>query len=107
MGSSPEAVTRAGTRGSWGLGRAETLRLLPIFLAVTLAGAVALAAAIWGYIQAPPSTGSAIGIVVFLAAAIFAEAYPVPVERLPAGACRSRPSSSSARASSSAGRPLS
>src|SRR6266446_7905577 len=85
MGSSPEAVTRAGTRGSWGLGRAETLRLLPIFLAVTLAGAAALAAAIWGYIQAPPSTGSAFGIAVFLAAAIFAEAYPVPVERLPAG----------------------
>ena len=84
-GSAPEAATRLMKRRSWGLGKAETLRLLPIFLPVTLAGAVSLGAAVWGYSLAPPSAGSAAGIVVLLAAAIFAEAYPVPVERLPAG----------------------
>jgi diguanylate cyclase (GGDEF)-like protein len=82
---SPEAATRAGGRHSWGLGRAETLRLLPIFLPVTLAGAAALGGAIAGFVLNPPSTGNAAGIAVLLAAAIFAEAYPVPVERLPAG----------------------
>src|SRR5215471_15140236 len=85
MSSAPETATRAGTRGTWGLGKSETLRLLPIFLPVTLLGLAALAAAFWGYAVDPPSVESAIGIVVLLAAAIFAEAYPVPVERLPAG----------------------
>ena len=84
-GPAPDAATRLMNRRSWGLGKAETLRLLPIFLPVTLAGAVSLGAAVWGYSLAPPSAGSAAGIVVLLAAAIFAEAYPVPVERLPAG----------------------
>jgi len=85
MQSAPEAGSRTASKHTWGLGRAETLRLLPIFLPVTLAGAAALVAAIWGYTVHPPSAESAAGIVVLLAAAIFAEAYPVPVERLPAG----------------------
>src|SRR4051794_33215921 len=85
MESAPQAATRAGTRRSWGLGKAETLRLLPILLPVTLAGAASVIAAMWGYSMSPPSPGDAAGIVVLLAAAIFAEAYPVPVERLPAG----------------------
>ena len=85
MEHAPEAATRAGGRRSWGLGKAETLRLLPIFLPVTLAGAAALCGAIAGYIVSPPSITDTAGIVVLLAAALFAEAYPVPVERLPAG----------------------
>ena len=85
MEASPETATRAGSRGSWGLGKAETLRLLPIFLPVALAGLAALGAAIWTYAVNPPSIETAAGTAVFLAAAIFAEAYPVPVERLPAG----------------------
>jgi diguanylate cyclase (GGDEF)-like protein len=85
MESAPKVATRSGSTLRWGLGKAETLRLLPIFLPVTLAGAAAVAAAVVGYSASPPSTGSAAGIVVLLAAAIFAEAYPVPVERLPAG----------------------
>src|SRR5438105_13833620 len=85
MEPSPETATRAGSRGSWGLGRAETLRLLPIFLPVTLAGAASLVGGIWGYFSDPPTLANAAGITVLLAAAIFAEAYPVPVERLPAG----------------------
>ena len=52
---------------------------------VTVAGAASVVAAMWGYSMSPPSPGDAAGIVVLLAAAIFAEAYPVPVERLPAG----------------------
>jgi diguanylate cyclase (GGDEF)-like protein len=82
---SPEEATQAGSRLSWGLGRAETLRLLPIFLPVTLAGAASIAAAIAGYALDPPAVKDAVGIAVLLGAAIFAEAYPVPVERLPAG----------------------
>src|SRR5690242_16839583 len=78
-------LKRAGSKHSWGLGKAETLRLLPILLPVTLGGAASLGAAIWGYSVTPPSAGNTAGIVVLLAAAIFAEAYPVPVERLPAG----------------------
>jgi len=71
MGSAPEAATRR-SRYSWGLGKSETLRLLPIFAPVTLAGVVSLAAAVWGYSLAPPSVASAAGILVLLAAAIFA-----------------------------------
>jgi hypothetical protein len=85
MEHAPEAVNRAGGRRSWGLGKTETLRLLPIFLPVTLAGTAALCAGIAGYIVNPPSVTDVAGIVVLLAAALFAEAYPVPVERLPAG----------------------
>src|SRR5438067_200643 len=85
MEAAPQVASRSGARRTWGLGRAETLRLLPIILPVTLAGAVAVGAAMWGFSVSPPPPGSAAGIVVLLAAAIFAEAYPVPVERLPAG----------------------
>jgi len=83
--SAPEMLKRAASKHSWGLGKAETLRLLPIFLPVTIAGVASITAAIWGFSAAPPSAGNAAGIIVLLAAAIFAEAYPVPVERLPAG----------------------
>ena len=85
MEPSPEPTNRAGSRGTWGLGKAETVRLLPIFVPVTLAGAVALGGSIWHLALHPPSGSSAAGIAVLLAAAIFAEAYPVPVERLPSG----------------------
>jgi diguanylate cyclase (GGDEF)-like protein len=78
-------LKRATSKHSWGLGKAETLRLLPILLPVTLAGATSVGAAVWGYSVTPPSAANAAGIIVLLAAAIFAEAYPVPVERLPAG----------------------
>ncbi len=85
MDASPESSTRRASRRTWGLGFAETLRLLPIFLPVALAGAAALVAAGLGLAASPPGAAHAAGILVLLAAAIFAEAYPVPVERLPAG----------------------
>jgi diguanylate cyclase (GGDEF)-like protein len=59
--------------------------LLPVYLPVTLAGAAALVAAIAGLWRDPPSIAAAAGSALLLAAAIFAEAYPVPVERLPDG----------------------
>ena len=63
----------------------ETLRLLPVFLPVTLAGFAAVGAAIWHLALNPPSLGWVAGITVLLIAAIFAEAFPVPVEGLPSG----------------------
>jgi diguanylate cyclase (GGDEF)-like protein len=85
MTRAPETDARAPSSGSWGLGLAETLRLMPIYLPVMLAGAAALVSAIVGLRNDPPSAASAAGIAVLLASAIFAEAYPVPVERLPDG----------------------
>ena len=85
MEAASEITARAGHRGSWGLGKTETLRLLPVFLPVALAGSVATVAAAYKLAVDPPSGGAAAGILVLLAAAVFAEAYPVPVERLPSG----------------------
>jgi diguanylate cyclase (GGDEF)-like protein len=85
MGSSPTSDGGTAGNGSWGLSRGETLRLLPIYLPVTLAGAAALVAAVTALWHGPPSAAAAAGSTLLLAAAIFAEAYPVPVERLPDG----------------------
>jgi diguanylate cyclase (GGDEF)-like protein len=54
-------------------------------LPVTAAGATALAFAIAKSLEAPFALGVLGGGIVLLAAAIFAEAYPVPVDRLPSG----------------------
>ena len=59
-------------------------RLLPLILPVTGAGALALAAAAWTFFASAPSAAVIAGVLVLLAAASLAEAYPVPVERLPA-----------------------
>jgi diguanylate cyclase (GGDEF)-like protein/putative nucleotidyltransferase with HDIG domain len=63
----------------------DTLRLVPVFLPVTVAGFAAVAAAIWKLAAQPPSWNYVAGVVALLAAAIFAEAFPVPVENLPGG----------------------
>src|SRR5579884_2538061 len=85
MEAAHEATSRVASRRSWGLGRAETLRLLPIFVPVVAIGAASLGAAVYAYAAHMPSVGNVAGTLVLLAAAIFAEAYPVPVERLPSG----------------------
>src|SRR5258705_2400060 len=85
MESAPKVATRAGSKRSWGLGRAETLRLLPIFLPVTLAGAACVVAAVLGYCVNPPTVGIAAGMILLPAAATFAGAHPVPGYRLPDG----------------------
>src|SRR5712692_7347062 len=63
----------------------DTLRLLPVFLPVTLAGYAAVGAAIWQLSLKTPSAGYVAGVLALLIAAIFAEAFPVPVENLPGG----------------------
>src|SRR5581483_6537233 len=63
----------------------DTLRLLPVFLPVTIAGFTAVAAAIWDLSIHPPSGDYVAGVLTLLTAAIFAEAFPVAVENLPGG----------------------
>src|SRR5437879_9320786 len=73
-----------GTGGGLLVSR-ETLRLLPILLPVTLGGFTAVGGAAWKLTVSPPSVGVGVGVAILLAAGIFAEAHPVPVENLPAG----------------------
>jgi diguanylate cyclase (GGDEF)-like protein/putative nucleotidyltransferase with HDIG domain len=64
----------------------ETVWLLPVILPVVALGAGALTAAFWAVAEAPPSAAEAGGLVALLAAAVFAEAFPVPIEGVPVGA---------------------
>ena len=63
----------------------ETVRLLPVFLPVTIAGFAAVVAALWSLAQDPPTGAWLAGVGVLLVSAILAEAFPVPVDNLPAG----------------------
>jgi diguanylate cyclase (GGDEF)-like protein len=76
---------RAGDTSSERIFSRETLRLAPVLLPVTLLGFSVLAAALWQLTQDPPDSGWIAGVGVLLTAAIFAEAFPVPVENLPGG----------------------
>jgi diguanylate cyclase (GGDEF)-like protein len=58
----------------------EMARLLPIFGPVTLAGVVAVIAALVALAIAAPSPGAAVGLLALLVAATLAEAFPVPLE---------------------------
>ena len=60
-------------------------RLLPLLAPVAIAGTAALGAAIWSFASASPALVVVAGVAALLAAATLAEAYPVPVESLPAG----------------------
>jgi diguanylate cyclase (GGDEF)-like protein len=75
----------AEKRLRWGFGAAETIRLLPLLLPVALTGGALLAAAIWQSLEAPFSIGTLAGVATLLGVAVFAEAYPVPIDRLPEG----------------------
>ena len=79
----PERATEEGS-GSGRISR-ETRYLLPVVLPVVLAGFAAVFAAIWQRweIRRRPSTVA--GVLALLAAALFSEAFPVPVENLPGG----------------------
>jgi diguanylate cyclase (GGDEF)-like protein len=63
----------------------ETVRLFPIFLPVTIAGLAAIVAALASIASNPPSGSWLAGFGALLAAAILAEAFPVPVDNLPGG----------------------
>src|SRR5712691_1446845 len=61
------------------------LRLLPLLAPVTLLGTAVLAAAGWRFAAGHPSPAVLGGVAALLAAATLAEAFPVPLESLPAG----------------------
>jgi diguanylate cyclase (GGDEF)-like protein len=58
---------------------------LPLIVPVTVAGATALAAALWHLAASGPSLGMLTGAAALLGAALLAEAFPVPMESLPGG----------------------
>jgi diguanylate cyclase (GGDEF)-like protein len=64
----------------------ETIWLLPVILPVVALGAGALAAAVWSFTENPPDAAAVGGMAALLAAATFAEAFPVPIEGVPVGA---------------------
>jgi diguanylate cyclase (GGDEF)-like protein len=68
-------------------GRASsaTRRLLPLVLPVWLLGGGAVGAAGWSFAASRPSIAVLGGVLALLAAAALAEAFPVPLESLPAG----------------------
>src|SRR5262245_54705278 len=63
----------------------ETRYLLPVIVPVVLAGLAAVAAAVMHAAGDPPSPVTVAGVLALLAAALFSEAFPVPVENLPGG----------------------
>src|SRR5262245_32597506 len=63
----------------------ETRHLLPVIVPVVLGGVAAVAAAIWQAGGSPSSPVTVAGVLALLAAALFSEAFPVPVENLPGG----------------------
>ena len=77
--STPSAAEQAQPEGS------DTLRLLPVVVPVTAAGIAVLGAAAWSLLTSTPSLGSFAGLLALLVASVVVEAYPVPVEGVPAG----------------------
>src|SRR5579859_6345547 len=63
----------------------DTLYLAPIFLPVTLAGFGAVGLAVWRLGHTSVSLGYVAGVAALLIAAVFAEAFPVPVDNSPTG----------------------
>ena len=74
----------SGTEPGERAGRAS-LRLISLLLPVTLAGAGVLIAAVWSFTSSSPELSIVAGIAALLVVSILAEAYPVPIESLPAG----------------------
>jgi len=77
--STPSAAEQVRPGGS------DTLRLLPVVVPVTAAGIAVLGAAAWSLMTSTPSLGSFAGLLALLVASVVVEAYPVPVEGVPAG----------------------
>lgn len=66
-------------------GPAAHARLRPLLVVVVVTGAVVIAASFIVVAANPPSATAVAGIVALLFAGLLAEAYPMPVERLPTG----------------------
>ena len=60
-------------------------RLLPILVPVTVAGAAVTVAAAWSFIASDPNSDTIAGLLALLLAASAAEAFPLPIERVPVG----------------------
>jgi signal transduction histidine kinase len=82
LSEQPLPAPQEQRRVQWPLGRVreDTRRVLPIVGPTILAGAVGLGLAFGFYAIDPPTWTDIAGIVVLLAAATVAEAYPVPLE---------------------------
>ncbi len=63
----------------------ENRYLFPLVLPVVLAGFAVVAAAVRHMVVSPPSLITVVGVMALLVAALFCEAFPVPVEDLPGG----------------------
>jgi diguanylate cyclase (GGDEF)-like protein len=75
------AVRRSAVARDW----SEAVRLLPLVLPVALAGIAVFAAAVVRLAESDPSIRVLGGLLILLASATLAEAFPVPIESLPAG----------------------
>jgi diguanylate cyclase (GGDEF)-like protein/putative nucleotidyltransferase with HDIG domain len=64
----------------------ETAWLLPVVAPVALVGGIGLLAAAWSFTESPPSPEATAGLLALLAASVFAETFPVPIEGVPVGA---------------------
>ena len=63
----------------------ETARLLPVVLPVACLGAAAVVVAATAYITSSPSLSALGGAWALVAVTALAEAFPVPLERVPVG----------------------
>ena len=87
MTAAPLALTDASTARprSRRFVSAETARLLPVVVPVVLAGVAALVAAAFAFAASRPSLAVVAGVGALLVASVVVEAFPVPIESLPAG----------------------
>ena len=59
---------------------------MPVIAPVVGVGAAALVAALWGFATDVPGWPTLVGLLALLAASVFAEAFPVPIDGVPVGA---------------------
>jgi hypothetical protein len=60
-------------------------RVLPVLVPVIVAGIVVTAGAVWSFGTSSPSVDTLAGLLALLLAAVVAEAFPLPIERVPVG----------------------
>jgi signal transduction histidine kinase len=60
-------------------------RVLPVLVPVAAAGILVTAAAVWSFGASQPSGDTLAGLLALLLAAVVAEAFPLPIERVPVG----------------------
>ena len=63
----------------------DVVRLLPVVAPVAAGGAAVVVAALWALAASQPDAGTVAGVCALLAAATLAEAFPVPLEKVPVG----------------------